>query len=260
MTDPERTRIEALIESLDTTCDRMGPAGLGRYVGRIREAIEQLRADHPAQGEAPFPQPSRNDGGVPCGECHLRAGETCDVCGAEQGGGGATVAGGQDAPINDGDFIDRCEVASEACIVLDRADRLRLFRLAGHTAEPPNRMIEWPSVWLMIADARANVVAKRIAASHPSLVAQAEAMEQAIEGCKASVLGLDAANRELVAPYLAALSAAAATLAAVPGVVDDLKAIERRANATKLGYAALRELREQVRATLRRLGGEGDET
>jgi hypothetical protein len=56
---------------------------------------------------------------------------------------------------------------------------------------------------------------------------------------------------------LAALSAAAATLAAVPGVVEDLKAIERRANANKLGYAASRELREQVRATLRRLGGEG---
>jgi hypothetical protein len=48
MTDPERERIEALIESLDTICDRMKAAGLGRYVGRVREAIEQLRADHPA--------------------------------------------------------------------------------------------------------------------------------------------------------------------------------------------------------------------
>jgi len=46
----------------------------------------------PAQTEATFPQPSRNDGGVPCGECHLRAGETCDVCGAEQSGGGADAA------------------------------------------------------------------------------------------------------------------------------------------------------------------------
>lgn len=30
----------------------------------------------------PFPQPRRNDGGEPCGECHLRAGERCDICGA----------------------------------------------------------------------------------------------------------------------------------------------------------------------------------
>ncbi len=50
MTDQER--IEALIESLNTICDRMKGAGLGRYVGRIREAAAQLRADHPAQGEA----------------------------------------------------------------------------------------------------------------------------------------------------------------------------------------------------------------
>jgi hypothetical protein len=30
----------------------------------------------------PFPQPSRNDGGEPCGECHTQPGETCDICGA----------------------------------------------------------------------------------------------------------------------------------------------------------------------------------
>ncbi len=29
-----------------------------------------------------FPQPSRKDGGEPCGECHLHPGETCDICGA----------------------------------------------------------------------------------------------------------------------------------------------------------------------------------
>lgn len=28
----------------------------------------------------PFPQPRKNPGGVPCGECHLQPGETCDVC------------------------------------------------------------------------------------------------------------------------------------------------------------------------------------
>jgi len=30
----------------------------------------------------PFPQPRRQDGKPPCGECHLKPGETCDICGA----------------------------------------------------------------------------------------------------------------------------------------------------------------------------------
>jgi hypothetical protein len=29
-----------------------------------------------------FPQPQRRDGKEPCGECRLRSGETCDICGA----------------------------------------------------------------------------------------------------------------------------------------------------------------------------------
>ena len=29
-----------------------------------------------------FPQPQRKDGGEPCGECYVRPGETCDICGA----------------------------------------------------------------------------------------------------------------------------------------------------------------------------------
>src|SRR4029079_19673162 len=37
--------------------------------------------DRPGEGEA-FPRPRRNDGGTPCVECHLKPGETCDVCGA----------------------------------------------------------------------------------------------------------------------------------------------------------------------------------
>lgn len=32
--------------------------------------------------EEPFPQPSRKDGGEPCGECGIQPGETCDICGA----------------------------------------------------------------------------------------------------------------------------------------------------------------------------------
>lgn len=31
-----------------------------------------------------FPKPKRNVGGAPCGECHLRSGETCDICGAKE--------------------------------------------------------------------------------------------------------------------------------------------------------------------------------
>ena len=29
-----------------------------------------------------FPKPRQNPGGEPCGECHLKSGETCDICGA----------------------------------------------------------------------------------------------------------------------------------------------------------------------------------
>lgn len=38
---------------------------------------------HRADGKT-FPQPSRQDGKQPCGECRLRQGETCDICGAFQ--------------------------------------------------------------------------------------------------------------------------------------------------------------------------------
>ncbi len=30
----------------------------------------------------PLPQPQRNDGGEPCGECRMQPGETCNICGA----------------------------------------------------------------------------------------------------------------------------------------------------------------------------------
>ena len=32
--------------------------------------------------DEPLPKPFRNDGGEPCGECHLMSGEVCDICGA----------------------------------------------------------------------------------------------------------------------------------------------------------------------------------
>lgn len=31
---------------------------------------------------ADFPKPRRNVGAEPCGECYLKNGETCDICGA----------------------------------------------------------------------------------------------------------------------------------------------------------------------------------
>lgn len=46
--------------------------------------IEQTLLAAPAHVAAveEFPQPSRKDGGEPCGECHIQPGETCDICGA----------------------------------------------------------------------------------------------------------------------------------------------------------------------------------
>ena len=34
------------------------------------------------QSTEPFPAPGRKDGEAPCGECRLKPGETCDICGA----------------------------------------------------------------------------------------------------------------------------------------------------------------------------------
>lgn len=39
-------------------------------------------APQPAGEAVPFPKPGRKEGGEPCGECRLQAGETCDICGA----------------------------------------------------------------------------------------------------------------------------------------------------------------------------------
>ena len=120
-----------------------------------------------------------------------------------------------------------------------------------------------------------------MASSRPSLAARAEAVEQAIEGCKASVCGLDAANRELVAPYLAALSAAATTIADVPAMVEAFKdatahlagatsAYEtyagnsKRAGVRDAVYSTrlkdFQKATERARAALRALDGEGDGT
>ena len=52
----------------------------------LHAAVRQRYIDAAARFQdrraEPFPQPKRKDGGEPCGECHIRPGETCDICGA----------------------------------------------------------------------------------------------------------------------------------------------------------------------------------
>ena len=52
-----------------------------RRTGDTRLASMVIAVIAKAKGEQ-FPQPSKKTGGDPCGECHLQAGETCDICGA----------------------------------------------------------------------------------------------------------------------------------------------------------------------------------
>jgi len=52
----------------------------GRSEERERCAYEQTYAQ--ARKKDQFPQPRRNDGGKPCGECRIQLDETCDICGA----------------------------------------------------------------------------------------------------------------------------------------------------------------------------------
>lgn len=54
--------------------------GIGNTMHWLRTKICALSS--PDHADA-FPQPSRKDGGEPCGECHLQPGETCDICGAK---------------------------------------------------------------------------------------------------------------------------------------------------------------------------------
>jgi hypothetical protein len=49
---------------------------------RIQEQAVLERQERIAKAASSFPQPAWNPGGKPCGECHLRDGETCDICGA----------------------------------------------------------------------------------------------------------------------------------------------------------------------------------
>lgn len=48
----------------------------------LRWVLREIEALPPVGVGEGFPQPQRRDGKPPCGECHLRPGETCDICGA----------------------------------------------------------------------------------------------------------------------------------------------------------------------------------
>lgn len=49
---------------------------------RVELAAEIARLEDEQDQKKGFPQPRRQDGDAPCGECHLHPGETCDICGA----------------------------------------------------------------------------------------------------------------------------------------------------------------------------------
>jgi hypothetical protein len=66
----------------DTRSDKGGEAKWVHPCGALVKEFAKRIAALAQSDEEPFPQPRRNDGGEPCGECHLQPGETCDVCGA----------------------------------------------------------------------------------------------------------------------------------------------------------------------------------
>jgi len=77
----ERLRAKAqsryeLLRECQSELRAMGATGL---VETIDDALQP-------SGQT-LPKPGRNDGGEPCGECHLQPGETCDICGAAQPSG-----------------------------------------------------------------------------------------------------------------------------------------------------------------------------
>lgn len=95
----------------------------------------------------------------------------------------------------DSDFIDRCERITHDGIVISEESRLRLFRLAGHTEEPLNYMIAWPSVWAMIADARDRHANPRCPAMTRS---QAAVIAPLMLGRIATSYGVDISDADMI--------------------------------------------------------------
>ncbi len=249
MTDPERERIEALIENLDTICGKMKAAGLGRYVGRVHDAIAQLRADHPARGwRVPGiseiehwkaravkleKEVFRLSGVVMAPDVHVAvspeavdevitqmpppAPAKTEATPAEQGGGGATAAAGLRR------MAEEHEVGNA---------------LVGVDLEPD-------------------------AASRLSFTEQDDAVERAAEHHRQVAEHLreigvtQATNNTADSQAASALSAAAATLAAVPAVVEALTALFSNAKLfNRDSDADWVVVRDMVSAALRALVGE----
>jgi len=61
-----------------------------------------------------FPQPSRKDGKEPCGECHIKPGEKCDICGAAQSQPGETVQADVQLVSTQADLVAAITSASHA--------------------------------------------------------------------------------------------------------------------------------------------------
>ena len=56
---------------------------LSREIGHPVQVVDEQDGVEIVDGRGePFPKPGRRDGKDPCGECHLKPGETCDICGA----------------------------------------------------------------------------------------------------------------------------------------------------------------------------------
>lgn len=73
-----------IAQSLTNLYAPSGPPALrqGILAALLRVHVAARPAAPEAQGAETFPKPRRKDGEPPCGECHLRPGETCDICGA----------------------------------------------------------------------------------------------------------------------------------------------------------------------------------
>jgi hypothetical protein len=90
-----------------------------RLEAQIMEAVRLARvssmsADDIAAALQPsgqtLPKPGRNDGGEPCGECHLQPGETCDICGAAQPSGQTRADGWQTMESAPRDFVTDVDI------------------------------------------------------------------------------------------------------------------------------------------------------
>ena len=237
MTDPERERIEALIADLKAACVGHPNARIRCPHRLLHEAIEQLRADHPAGA---VQRPAPDDEWV--------ASFWKVVC-----------------------ENNRKLEALMAEYRIERGDP----PLADHPAQvgatpaeqPDGRLYATPDAWLHAADraeqggggamaaaSRPGATKMDIGIAGPSLVEQSKAVERAAARIK-PLPGTPYTDRIFGESEHAALSAAATTLAAVPGVMSAAEALlNTRAPDQPFGWGFAEA--EALRAALRVLAGD----